>query len=165
MVLPVAFFCLIPLYSNRIDIRLLSSLVPEDAKNATSLIIAPELQTRIEKLKELIDAGVIDTDASQDGMFSTSMLAGGSSSLLDEAPKTTCSFTFHAHIQPAPVPEYLMQELEEELQNPTGISTVATPKLNINGILLSKECGIMFEVSETEGLRSVQVFRHANFLT
>ena len=51
-----------------------------------------------------------------------------------------------------------MQELEEELQNPTGISTVATPNLNINGVLLSKECGVMLRISDTEGLRSVLFF-------
>jgi hypothetical protein len=48
-----------------------------------------------------------------------------------------------------------MRELEDELQNPTGISTVTTPKLSISGVLLSKECGILYEVTNSEGLRCV----------
>lgn len=48
-----------------------------------------------------------------------------------------------------------MQELEEELQDPTGIRTVPTPKLTISALLVSKECGIMYEVTKTEGLRFV----------
>jgi len=73
----------------------------------------------------------------------------------EEAPKTTCSFTFHAQIHPVPVPEFFMQELEGELQNPTGIWTIPPPKLSIDGLLISKECGILFEITNTEGLRYV----------
>lgn len=73
--------------------------------------------------------------------------------LKDDAPKTSCPFTLHAQIHPVSVPEYLMQELEDELQNPTGISTVSTPKLSISGILLSKECGLLYEITNSEGLR------------
>ena len=73
--------------------------------------------------------------------------------LKDEAPKTSCPFTFHAQIHSVGVPEYLMQELEDELQNPTGISTVSTPKLSVSGILLSRECGVLYEVTNSEGLR------------
>ena len=71
----------------------------------------------------------------------------------DESPKSTCPFTFHAQIVPADIPEELMLELEDELQKPTGRWIVATPKLSIGGILLSPECGILYEVVDTEGLR------------
>jgi hypothetical protein len=73
--------------------------------------------------------------------------------LPDETPKTRCPFTFIGQIHPVTIPEHLMQELEGELQNPTGIWTVPTPKLTITGLLLSKECGILYEVKNTEGLR------------
>jgi hypothetical protein len=46
-----------------------------------------------------------------------------------------------------------MQEVEDELQNPAGIWTVKPPKLSVGGLLISKECGIAFEVVNTEGLR------------
>jgi hypothetical protein len=48
--------------SRHIDIRLLPSLVPNSAKNETAHVIQPELIMRINKLKKLIDAGVIDQD-------------------------------------------------------------------------------------------------------
>lgn len=47
-----------------IDIRLLPSLVPESARNETAPIIEPELKARINKLKNLIDAGVVEQDSS-----------------------------------------------------------------------------------------------------
>ncbi len=53
----------------------------------------------------------------------------GSHGISDEEPKTTCPFTFHAQIHPSRIPEYLMQELESEIQKPTGISTVPPPKV------------------------------------
>jgi hypothetical protein len=48
-----------------------------------------------------------------------------------------------------------MKELEDELHNPTGIHTVSPPGLSIDGILVSKECGVLYKISNTEGLRSV----------
>jgi hypothetical protein len=75
--------------------------------------------------------------------------------LTDESPKSTCPFTFYAQLHPVNVPEDLMQELEEETQRPTGIWTVSPPKLSLTGLLISKECGIMYQVVKTEGLRYV----------
>lgn len=46
-----------------------------------------------------------------------------------------------------------MQELEDELQNPSGVWTIKPPKLSIGGVLISKECGIIYEIKNTEGLR------------
>lgn len=126
----------------RIDIRLLPSIVPEASRNETAAIIAPELSARITKLRNLIDAGILDQ---------------GSTS--DDSVKTSCPFQFFAHIHPAPVPDFLMKELEEELQNPTGISTITPPKLSITGVLVSKECGILYTLHDTEGLRSRTFFR------
>ena len=48
-----------------------------------------------------------------------------------------------------------MQELEEEIQKPTGIWTIRPPKLSVDVLLISRECGIMYEIIESEGLRYV----------
>lgn len=48
-----------------------------------------------------------------------------------------------------------MQELEEEVQRPTGRSTVKPPNLSVRGVLISRECGLLYEVGDTEGLRYV----------
>ncbi|KAG6827207.1 hypothetical protein H0H92_012791 [Tricholoma furcatifolium] len=127
---------------HHIDIRLLPSLVPISSKNETALLIEPELATRITKLNNIIDAGIIDQDNSN-----------------DDPPKSSCPFTFFAQLHPTTVPEYLMQELEDEIQKPTGLWTISPPKLSANGLLLSKECGVMFEMNDTEGLRSRTFFR------
>ncbi|KAG6873506.1 hypothetical protein C0995_014774 [Termitomyces sp. Mi166 len=127
---------------HHIDIRLLPSLVPTSSKNEIARLIEPELASRINKLRNLIDAGIIDSDNSN-----------------DDPPKSTCPFTFYAQLHQINVPEYLMQELEEEIQKPTGVWTISTPKLVANGLLVSKECGLMFEMNETKGLRSRAFFR------
>lgn len=50
-----------------------------------------------------------------------------------------------------------MQELEEEIQNPSGITTISPPPLSMTGVLVSKECGLLYEITETEGLRLVEL--------
>ncbi|KAG5352136.1 hypothetical protein C0989_003604 [Termitomyces sp. Mn162] len=103
---------------HHIDIRLLPSLVPASSMNQTACLIEPELRSRINKLKNLIDAGIIDSDNSD-----------------DDPPKSICPFTFYAQLHQISVPEYLMQELEEEIQKPTGIWTISAPQLIANGLL------------------------------
>ncbi|KAF7770944.1 hypothetical protein Agabi119p4_6918 [Agaricus bisporus var. burnettii] len=51
-----------------------------------------------------------------------------------------------------------MQDFESELQNPTGISTVKPPQLALSAVLLSKECGIVYEIHSTQTLRSQAFF-------
>jgi len=51
-----------PNFRKHIDIRLLPSIVPDDRRNETISLIAPEISGRIEKLKTLIDASVIDQE-------------------------------------------------------------------------------------------------------
>jgi hypothetical protein len=50
-----------------------------------------------------------------------------------------------------------MQELEEEIKKPTGSATIKMPKLSMDAILVSKECGILYQIYDTEGLRSARI--------
>lgn len=52
------------LSSHPIDIRLLPSIVPESGRNESLRVIGPELESRITKLKNLIDAGIVDDSTS-----------------------------------------------------------------------------------------------------
>ncbi|KAJ2934870.1 hypothetical protein H1R20_g2236, partial [Candolleomyces eurysporus] len=52
-----------------IDIRLLASLVPESGRNETVHTIGPELDSRITKLKNIIDAGIVDQESNQGSLF------------------------------------------------------------------------------------------------
>lgn len=74
---------------------------------------------------------------------------------VDDSPKTRCPFTVYAQLGSTNVPDELMQELEEEIQKPTGIWTVKPPQLKMEIVLLSRECGIMYELTNIEGVRSV----------
>jgi hypothetical protein len=46
-----------------------------------------------------------------------------------------------------------MKELERETETPTGINTVVPPKMIINGVIVSRECGILFQISDAKGLK------------
>ncbi|KZP30544.1 hypothetical protein FIBSPDRAFT_777298 [Athelia psychrophila] len=127
-----------------IDIRLLPSIVPSELQNITAHAIVPQLTTRITRLKNLIDAGIIDQDAQ---------------SAADETPKSTCPFTVHAQLEPTDVPSALLQELEEETQKPTGKWTVPVPKLSLRGVVVSQECGVLYEMKNISGLSSHEFFR------
>jgi transmembrane E3 ubiquitin-protein ligase len=52
-----------------------------------------------------------------------------------------------------------LNELENEMDEPTGISTVSRPVLKMNAILLSKECGILIEMREGEGMKAPHFWR------
>jgi hypothetical protein len=66
-----------------------------------------------------------------------------------------CAFTLHAQIEPARgVPVLLMREVEKENQNPSGLSSVLPmPPLAMRGVLLSPECGLLYTITHTTGIR------------
>ncbi|KAF7356630.1 RING-type domain-containing protein [Mycena venus] len=125
-----------------VDLRFLPSIVPEASRNATAQIVEPELASRITRLKNLIDAGVIEQEATT-----------------DEASKTSCPFSLYMALDPIKVPEKLLREYEEEIQRPAGIWTVDPPPMSISGLLMSKECGILYEFHKAEGIGLRSLFR------
>ncbi|KAH9928798.1 hypothetical protein B0H21DRAFT_814236 [Amylocystis lapponica] len=126
-----------------IDLRQIPSLVPESHMNDTAHAIEAEMSIRVAKLKEKIDFGTIDEDAMNQ----------------DEPLKTRCPFKLYGQVVPSKVPRYLMQELEDEIDTPTGITTIKAPELNITGVLVSQSCGILYEIKDTSGMKSQQLFR------
>lgn len=48
-----------------------------------------------------------------------------------------------------------MFELEQEIFDPSGISTVDPPKMTLSGVLISQSCGILYHIEESTGLRYV----------
>lgn len=126
-----------------IDLRRVISLVPHAHLNETAYAILAEMTSRATKLKEKIDAGTIDQDAFND----------------EEPPKVHCSFELYGQLVPTDVSQDSMQELEREIEKPTGIATVKAPELKLNGVLVSQNCGILIEVNEVIGLKSPQLYR------
>ena len=124
------------------DLRSLPALVPEEFRNESGRAVEVELTTRISKLKERIESGSFEQDAA-DG---------------DDSPKTKCTFRFFAQLEPTNVPKDLMDELEKEIDEPTGITTVKAPEMVIEGVLLSQSCGILYEIHHTVGVQYVIVF-------
>ena len=92
------------------------------------------------------------------GTKNSSGFARGTDNRLDnDSPKTKCSFRFFAQLEASSVPKELMEELEHEYEEPTGISTVKAPELSLDGVLLSQNCGILYEVQHVVGLQCVSI--------
>ncbi|KAL4066048.1 hypothetical protein V8B97DRAFT_1864919 [Scleroderma yunnanense] len=126
-----------------IDIRYLPAIVPEELYNDTSRLVQLEIQSRIDKVKQMIDAGVIDQESSD----SNSGIHGN------------CGFLVFAQIEPSMISEELMRDVESELQKPTGKWTPEVFPLRMNGVLISRECGILYRLHNAVGLRSQLFFR------
>ncbi|OAX43199.1 hypothetical protein K503DRAFT_853458 [Rhizopogon vinicolor AM-OR11-026] len=124
-----------------IDIRYIPAIVPEAFQNDTARAIEPELISRVNKVRDMIDAGIIEQEST-----------GGES-------QGGCGFSVYAQIVPSEISMHDMEDLEAELQTPTGRRTVNRPPLKLNGVLLSKECGILYRLHDAEGLRSQSFFR------
>ncbi|CAL1715555.1 unnamed protein product [Somion occarium] len=129
-------------YRYRPDLRYAPSLVPEHRLNETAQVIEVEEYSRIAKNKEKLEAGTLDLD--QDD---------------DDNPKTRCTFDFFGQVDPSLVPQFQLEELEEEIDSPTGISTVKQPPLLMNGLLISKDCGMMYKLKDIRGLKSQSLYR------
>ncbi|KAL5536908.1 hypothetical protein ACEPAF_731 [Sanghuangporus sanghuang] len=126
-----------------VDAREIPSLVPAAYVNATAQAVNAELLARIQRLEDMINSGNIEIDAQTS----------------EGAPMTTCPFILYAQLVPTPVPKDKMLELENEMESPTGITTVSRPELKVNGLLMSKECGVMLEMRSAEGLKSQRFWR------
>jgi hypothetical protein len=73
--------------------------------------------------------------------------------LADGESQGGCGFSVYAQIMPSEISAHDMKDLEDELQTPTGKRTVKRPPLKLNGVLLSRECGILYRLHDAEGLR------------
>ncbi|KIN95412.1 hypothetical protein M404DRAFT_34219 [Pisolithus tinctorius Marx 270] len=119
-----------------IDIRYLPAIVPEDSQNETTRVVRKELQSRIDKIKTMIDNGVIDQESLE----------------ANSGVQSDCGFLVYAQIEPSPISEELMIDVESELQSPTRKWTPNVFPLRVNGVLLSRECGVLYRFHHAEGL-------------
>ncbi|KAF8257996.1 hypothetical protein EI94DRAFT_1611659 [Lactarius quietus] len=123
-----------------IDIRALPSLVPPDLLNITARAIVPVLEDNIAKLKALLTSNDL-------------------SELNPTPPDSTCHFAVYAQVHPSNISAVDMRELEDELMNPTGVSTVKRPPLQLDLAAISPDCGVLVEARKVDGIRSRIFFR------
>ena len=57
-----------------------------------------------------------------------------------------CSFDFFAQLQPSSVPLFQLEELEQEIEKPTGVSTIKRPLFLLDAVLVSSDCAMIYEV-------------------
>ncbi|ELU40698.1 hypothetical protein AG1IA_05266 [Rhizoctonia solani AG-1 IA] len=98
-------------------------LVPASLQNMTAYAIKDEIDRQIHVLQDKIKNS-----------------GGGQAE--DKNSVTTCSFQLYSQIKAADFPVYLMQELESEMEDPTGARTVSRPPLKLDGLILSPDCAV-----------------------
>ncbi|KAG8681771.1 hypothetical protein FRC08_015406, partial [Ceratobasidium sp. 394] len=127
------------------DLRQLSPLVPASFRNLTMYAIKDEMDRQIHTLQDRIKNPKAEGQAE------------------DKNSITTCSFQLYAHIKPSNFPVDLMQELENETENPTGVRTVKRPRLQLDGLILSPDCAVALAFSEAVGMQAT-IFWHKSTL-
>lgn len=150
-------------FSRHVDVRELPSLVPPAYVNATAQAINAELLARIQRLENMINSGNIEIDTQTSGKPLDHLflhhLPTHAFNMPESEPMTTCPFILYAQLVPTSVPKVKMLELESEMEHPTGITTVSRPELKVNGVLMSRECGILLEMRAAEGLKTERFWR------
>ena len=132
---------LIPLYRVPIDMRALPSLVPPGQLNITARAVVPVIEDNISKLKALLSSNDLPSETNPTSQDSI------------------CQFAVYAQVQPSNISVAAMHELEEELLQPTGITTVHRPPLKFDVAFISPECGIFIGGKDVDGMRSRIFFR------
>ncbi|KAG9091040.1 hypothetical protein FRC06_000734 [Ceratobasidium sp. 370] len=127
------------------DLRQLSPLVPTSVRNFTMYAIKEEIDRQIRALQDRIKNPKTEGQAE------------------DRNSITTCSFQLYAHIKPSNFSMGLMQELESETENPTGVRTVKRPPLQLDGVILSPNCAVVLKFSEAVGMQAT-IFWHKSTL-
>jgi len=123
------------------DLREASALVPSQRVNETGHVIEAELATRLARMQDKLKSGGLESDGS------------------DDSPLSKCSFKFFGQINCTHIPQQVMQEVEEEIDKPTGVSLAGPPPLTMQGVLVSRNCGILYELKEVTGVKSQSLYR------
>ncbi|KAG9018045.1 hypothetical protein FRB90_012548 [Tulasnella sp. 427] len=126
-----------------VDIRDLPPLVSQNLQNATRYVVLEELRKHLDSLQKQVDFGRSSDDDNQS----------------PDNTETTCQFAFYGHLRPCNVPADKLKELEDEMQYPTGISTVSRPPVIFDGILISPDCAVLVELNELDGMRVDRFWR------
>ncbi|CUA71903.1 DSC E3 ubiquitin ligase complex subunit 1 [Rhizoctonia solani] len=124
------------------DLRQLIPLVPTPVQNITSYAIKDEIDRQIRVLQDRIKNP-----------------GGGQAE--DKNSITTCSFQLYGQIKAAEFPVYLMQELESETEEPTGVRTVTRPPLRLSGLILSPDCAVALTFKDAVGMQATIFWQKA----
>ena len=81
------------------------------------------------------------------------VLNSRSISVPEEGPKSDCQFQFYGQLRRNDVSLPQLEELEEEIDHPTGITTIRQPRMLLKGVLMSKNCGVLYELPELTGMK------------
>jgi transmembrane E3 ubiquitin-protein ligase len=71
----------------------------------------------------------------------------------DVPADTHCHFQLYGQLIPSPLSDYEMNRLESEMEKPTGVQTPSKPPLSMDAVLLSKNCGLIYQATHLKGTK------------
>jgi len=129
-------------YSISRDIRHLPALVPPEALNTTAHLIADEMTAYFERVKSRFEAGTLQTSE-------------------ESELQTTCPFRLYGFIRPVDRPQEVVDAVEREQNEPSGVPIPVVPPLVVDAVLISQECGLLIELEGLQGERTDRWYRRA----
>lgn len=124
------------------DIRHLPALVPPQALNTTAHLIADEMTAYFERVKSSFEAGTLQTGEESD-------------------VQTTCPFRLYGFVRPVDRSQEVVDAVEKEQNEPSGVPVPVVPPLVIDAVLVSRECGLLIELEGLQGERTDRWYRRA----
>lgn len=74
---------------------------------------------------------------------------------VDVPAETHCHFHLYGQLAPSPISENEMLLLESEMRTPTGVYTPTRPPVLMDAVLLSKNCGLLYQANHLKGMKYV----------
>jgi hypothetical protein len=116
--------------------------VPLEALNTTAHLIADEMTAYFERVKSSFESGTLQ--------------AGGEPEL-----RTTCPFRLYGFVRPVGRSQEVVDAVEKEQNEPSGVPVPIVPPLVIDAVLVSRECGLLIELEGLQGERTDRWYRRA----
>lgn len=75
--------------------------------------------------------------------------------------QTTCPFSLYGFVRPVDRPQEVIDAIEKEQNEPSGVPLPVVPPLVIDAVLVSRECGLLIELEGLQGERTDRWYRRA----
>lgn len=125
---------------HHISLATLANLTTNESEyNVTKTVIIDELDDRIKQFR-----GLLSSQLGINGVYNPPY-----------SEETACDFILlsQMHQLPPDLDPFLIRELEDELMNPTGISTISLPPLRLTTLLHSPKCGVSLVIKDAPGVK------------
>ena len=112
-------------------------MMSNSTRNSTAQTALTELDARLERIRKVLASGQFPDNTGSEG-----------------DTRMNCTFSMYGQLRPLPpgTTRNDVQEFEDELHTPTGRSVAPLPRSQMDAIVYSRDCNLLFELGGMEGL-------------